>query len=74
MVEDFVRVGAVADALAAVQMLWPSLFGLMMGLPGFAPGAEYHYAMGMGASLMVGWTALLVWADRKPMERKGVSH
>jgi len=22
--------------------------------------------------LMLGWTALLLWADRKPLERKGV--
>ena len=43
-----------------------------MGLPRFEPGADYRYAMGMGASLMVGWTALLLWADRRPMERKGV--
>ena len=28
--------------------------------------------MGMGASLMLGWTALLLWADRKPLARKGV--
>lgn len=65
-------VGAIVDAAAAVQMLCPPLFGLGMGLPGFAPGADYRYAMGMGASLMAGWTALLVWADRRPMERKGV--
>jgi hypothetical protein len=64
--------GAVVDAAAAVQMLYPPLFGLGMGLSGFEPGADYRYAMGMGASLMFGWTALLVWADRKPMERKGV--
>ncbi len=65
-------VGAIVDGVAAAQMLWPPLFRLGMGLPGFAPGVEYHYAMGMGASLMVGWTTLLIWADRKPMERKGV--
>jgi hypothetical protein len=28
--------------------------------------------MYVGASLMAGWTALLVWADRKPVERRGV--
>jgi hypothetical protein len=28
--------------------------------------------MGMGASLMLGWTALLLWADRKPLARRGV--
>ncbi len=65
-------VGAVVDAAAAAQMLHPPLFGLGMGLPGFDPGDDYRYAMGMGASLMLGWTALLIWADRRPMERKGV--
>jgi hypothetical protein len=28
--------------------------------------------MGVGASLMAGWTILLIWADRRPIERKGV--
>jgi hypothetical protein len=28
--------------------------------------------MYVGASLMAGWTALLVWADRKPVDRRGV--
>ena len=28
--------------------------------------------MGTSASLMFGWTLLLIWADRKPAERKGV--
>jgi hypothetical protein len=28
--------------------------------------------MGMGASLMIGWTFLLIWADRSPVERRGV--
>jgi len=64
--------GAVVDAVAAAQMLWPPLFRLGAGLPGFAPGDDFRLAMGMGASLMLGWTALLIWADRRPMERKGV--
>jgi hypothetical protein len=29
--------------------------------------------MGYGASLMLGWTALLIWAYQKPMERKVVA-
>jgi predicted CoA-binding protein len=28
--------------------------------------------MRLGASLMLGWTVLLLWADRKPLERRGV--
>ena len=55
-------VGAVADALTAVRMLMPDA----MGETGF------RYAMGTSASLMFGWTFLLIWADRQPVKRKGV--
>jgi hypothetical protein len=54
--------GAIADGLAALRMLFPE----------YANGAEYRYALGLGASLMLGWTFLLIWADRKPLERRGV--
>lgn len=64
--------GAVLDLLAALTMLFPSLFALANGLSDFHPGVEYRFAMGMGASLMLGWTALLLWADRSPVERRGV--
>jgi len=65
-------VGAIVDVAAGAQMLCPPLFALGMGLTTFNPGPEYRYAMGMGASLMFGWTALLLWADRRPIERMGV--
>ena len=65
-------VGAIVDAAAGVQMLSPRLFAFMMGLKDFRPGAEYAYAMGMGAALMFGWTALLLWADRAPLARRDV--
>jgi hypothetical protein len=35
-------------------------------------GPEFTYAMRTGAPLMAGWTVLLIWADRKPLERRGV--
>jgi len=28
--------------------------------------------MGMAAALMLAWTVLLIWGDRKPVERRGV--
>ncbi len=43
-----------------------------MGLGDFRPGPDFSYAMGMGAALMFGWTALLLWADRSPIERRDV--
>ncbi len=66
------RVGALADALTLIPMLSPRAGGAMFGIEDFDPPVEYNYAMGLGASLMAGWTFLLLWADRKPVERKGV--
>ena len=56
------RVGAAADGFATYRMLFPKV----------AHGVEYRYALGLAAALMLGWTMLLLWADRKPLERKGV--
>ena len=55
-------IGAVADGFATYRILFPKI----------AHGVEYRYALGLAASLMLGWTILLIWADRKPLERKGV--
>lgn len=64
--------GAIVDGLAAVFMLATAIFGVGGRVSGLVPDAEYRYALGLGGSLMAGWTALLIWADRKPLERKGV--
>ncbi len=64
--------GAVLDALTVIPMLSSQLGGRMFGIANFNPAAEYKYAMGLGATLMLGWTFLLIWADRRPIERKGV--
>ncbi len=44
----------------------------MFGIESFNPGYDYRYAMMIGASLMLGWTILLIWADRAPIQRKGI--
>jgi hypothetical protein len=64
--------GAIIDGLMLFPMLSPKIGGAMMGIKDFSPGPDYLYAMGIGASLMAGWTVLLLWADRKPVERKGI--
>ena len=63
--------GAVLDLLAGLTMLFPALFAINNGLSSFYPTPAYRYAMGMGAPLMLAWTVVLLWADRKPLERKG---
>jgi hypothetical protein len=64
--------GAIVDFVAGWIMLIPGLFALMNRPEIFQPADEYRYAMGMGAPLMFGWTVLLLWADRKPLERKDI--
>lgn len=65
-------VGAVFDAIMLVPMLSPQVASAMFNIPNFNPGNDYGFAMRIGASLMLGWVCLLLWADRKPVERKGV--
>ena len=54
--------GAVTDGAIGILILMPSRMG----------ETEFRYPMGLAAALMFGWTALLVWADRKPTERKAI--
>ena len=57
------------DALILIPMLSPRIGGIAVGIPNFNPGNDYAYAMYLAASLMAGWVFLLIWADRKPVER-----
>lgn len=54
--------GAIGDLLMVIIFLIPERMGEI----------EYRLPMGLAASLMLGWTFLLIWADRRPVERKGV--
>jgi hypothetical protein len=63
--------GAVTDAGALAPMLSPPLAELLWGFRDVS--GSYRFAMGYGASLMLGWTLLLVWAWRRPLERRFVA-
>ena len=65
-------VGAIFDALVIVPMLSSKVASVTLGIPNFNPGNDYRYAIYVAASLMLGWVFLLIWADRKPVERRGV--
>jgi hypothetical protein len=60
--------GIITDVLALVPMLYPPIAELMWGFDKF--NGEYLFAMGFGASSMLGWTLLLIWAYREPLERR----
>lgn len=63
--------GAVTDGLAVVPMLFPRMAALLWGFE--EPTGAYRFAMGYAASLMLGWTGLLVWAYQRPLERRVVA-
>ena len=64
-------VGALTDAVALVPMLVPGAASLLWGFDDLNAG--YRFAMGYGASLMLGWTVLLAWAYQAPIERRFVA-
>ena len=59
------------DATAFVPMLIPAAAKIFWGFDNFT--GIYYFAMGTGASLMLAWTLLLLWAYRKPVERRYIA-
>lgn len=71
----FVRVafllGALTDGLAVVPMLSPRVSARLFGAdPSRTSRPEYRYSMRLGASLMAGWTVLLLWGVADPIARR----
>jgi hypothetical protein len=64
--------GIAADATWAIALMFPGFFSILTGRPDFNPDLEFRLVMGIAASLMTGWTFLLLWAVRKPIERRVV--
>ncbi len=66
------RTGALLDAVTVVPLVWPRAAAAMLGVDHLDATPAFRYACFVGAALMTGWTALLLWADRRPLERRGV--
>ncbi len=65
-------VGAVTDGLAIIPMLSRRVGVAVFGGDPSRDNSEYRYAMGIGASLMAGWTLLLLWGAASPIERRDI--
>ena len=63
--------GAVVDALAAILLLLPSTTSVWVFHGMRAEGPAMLTSL-MAAVLMLGFSAVLLWADRDPMHRRGV--
>ena len=60
--------GAIIDFLVFLLMIFPPLASTIWGFESFTE--QYYFAMGNGAPLMLAWTLLLLWAYKKPVERR----
>jgi undecaprenyl pyrophosphate phosphatase UppP len=65
-------VGAVTDGLAIIPMLSRRVGAALFGGDPTRDSPAYRFAMGIAASLMTGWTLLLLWAALEPIGRRGV--
>jgi|SRR6185369_7211424 len=63
--------GAITDAVAVVPLTVPPVARLLWGFDD--PSGAYQFVAGYAAALMLGWTALLLWAYRRPVERRAVA-
>jgi len=65
-------VGAIIDTLAIIPMVFPRIGSALFGGDLTRLGPEYCYAMAIGASLMAGWTALMIWRANSPIDRRDI--
>ena len=63
--------GAFTDAVALVPLAVPAVATALWGIDD--PSGVSRFAAGYGFSLMLGWTGLLLWAYRRPVERRFVA-
>ncbi len=63
--------GIIADTFEVIRMIIPQLFLATTGSP-LMPDTGLRFGLLYGAPVMLGWTLVLFWADRKPLERRGV--
>ncbi len=64
--------GVAADAVWAAALVYPPLYGALTQTPLTNPDLSLRLAMGIGASLMAGWTLLLAWTAADPVQRRPV--
>ena len=62
--------GIIADAVWAIGFLSPPAYGVLTGQPNFNPGFQHRLTLSVAGILIMGWTFLLIWGVRNPVERR----
>jgi len=63
-------IGFILDGLTAIDMILSTFMPTAIAIPYASMTPSFQFAMGWGASLMLGWTVLLLWGLIKPVERR----
>ena len=65
-------IGVAVDALWTAAFVFPQLYGILTGKPDLQVDLSLRMALGIAGSLMAGWTMLLAWTAKNPVERRVV--
>ena len=65
-------IGIVADAVATVLLYSPAAADIVLQQQPFPVTPIYLYVSRVAGALMLGWTVLLFWAQRRPVERADI--
>jgi len=65
-------IGAAVDIIWAAAFAFPVLFTLLTGREGIANDLSMRLISGAAASLLAGWSLLLIWTAQRPVQRRGV--
>jgi hypothetical protein len=65
-------IGIIADAAATVLLFSPAASNMVLQPQPFVMTPMYLYVSRIAGALMLGWTALLFWAQRRPVERADI--
>ena len=63
--------GVILDGLETVAMVIPGLFASTNGIT-VADANSFQFGLWLGAPVMLGWTLILIWGVRRPVERSGI--
>jgi len=63
--------GAIADLVVGIVVLFPTFIEWLLQLDEPMQGAGLVFSKYFG-TLALAWAFLLLWADRRPLERKGI--
>ena len=65
-------IGITADALATILLFSPRIANILLKPQPFEISEAYLYVSRIAGALMLGWTVLLIWGVKKPIERADI--